>query len=91
MSLESGGDNWFYLPVTAGRYLLKGKDCPELTVHNVSEVRRGRSTGFFMLFSTSETIFLLASSASDIYVLYPTAEKEKLAELLRKEEVTTPA
>lgn len=74
-----------YLSVTAGSYLLTGRDSPDETEHNDLEVWEGRGPEFFELVSASEAVFLLVCSASHTYVHHEMAEKMKLAQLLRPE------
>lgn len=91
MALNFAGSEELYLPVTGRQYLLTGCDCPDQTGHNDLEVRRGRSSLFFVLLFESEATFILVYPAVTMNLKYPTAEKKKLPELLNLKEVAIPA
>lgn len=88
--LDSAESEKLFLPVTAGQYILTGRDWSEQTGHNDIETRQARSAWFFGLVSRSKGIYLLIYPAPHNYAHYPMSKKKKLAELLSLEEVTIP-
>lgn len=77
MALSIVGNKKRYLPVSGGRYLLKDRDCPDQTGHDIFEVQKGRSPGVFRpVFWIWSNISLSLSVAVYLCILPDSWEQE---------------
>lgn len=59
IDLDSTEEEDHFIPLTGGRFILAGRNCPAQIGLNDFGVQGGRSPGFFVLISGSENICLL--------------------------------
>lgn len=82
MDIDTSAYEELYLLVAGIWYVLRGRNCPDHTMHTVTELWEGRSTGIFVLGSRSEAIFLRVHFIVHKYLHYATDGINKLVELL---------
>lgn len=87
LNMDSSEYETIYLPVASSQYYLTCRDFTHHTAHNDFKIRKLRSSGLLNLASGTDPISRLKFPASCIYTHYPLAEKKRLAELLRVEEL----
>ena len=83
-------DRDLYLPVSGGRFLLTGKDCPAQVGHNDFDHRQGTGPGFFVIVTGAEPANLWVCDGSHKHVGLSAKKRNQLAQILRLKRITIP-